>query len=61
MMSEIVNSEIVMLITNLNPGLFYFSSWLPENFSDADADADSHRHRQVKEQPESEASLGCGG
>ena len=36
-MSEIVNSEIVILIrifTNLNPGLFYFSSWLPENFSE---------------------------
>jgi len=44
-------------ITDLNPGLFYFSSWLPENFSDADADS----HRQAKEQPESEASLGCGG
>jgi hypothetical protein len=57
-MSEIVNSEIVILIrifTNLNPGLFYFSSWLPENFSDADS------YRQAKEQPESEASLGCGG
>jgi len=35
-----VNSEIVILIrifTNLNPGLFYFSSWLPENFSDPDS------------------------
>jgi len=21
-------------ITDLNPGLFYFSSWLPENFSE---------------------------
>jgi len=48
-------------ITDLNPGLFYFSSWLPENFSVADADGYRHRHRQVKEQPESEASLGCGG
>jgi hypothetical protein len=46
-------------ITDLNSGLFYFSSWLPENFSDADADG--YRHRQVKEQPESEAALGCGG
>jgi hypothetical protein len=57
-MNEVVNSEIVMLIrifTNLNPCLFYFSSWLPENFSDADS------NRQEKEQPESEASLGCGG
>jgi len=42
-------------ITDLNSGLFYFSSWLPENFSDADS------NRQGKEQPESEASLGCGG
>jgi len=50
-----MNSEIVILIRILNPGLFYFSSWLPENFSDADS------NRQEKEQPESEASLGCGG
>jgi hypothetical protein len=57
MMNEIVNSEIVIQI--LSPGLFYFSSWLPENFSDADADG--YRHRQAKEQPESGASLGCGG
>ena len=55
-MNEIVNSDID---TDFKPGLFYFSSWLPENFSDADADG--YRHRQAKEQPESEASLGCGG
>jgi hypothetical protein len=24
-------------ITDLNPGLFCFSSWLPENFSDPDS------------------------
>jgi hypothetical protein len=53
--SEKVNSDVNKDFTNLNPGLFYFSSWLPENFSDADS------NRQAKEQPESEASLGCGG
>ncbi|MDZ7615108.1 MAG: hypothetical protein U5K51_16500 [Flavobacteriaceae bacterium] len=42
--------------TNLRAAYFIFSYWLPENFSDADS------YRQGNGgQPESEATLGCGG